>query len=200
MLNTIEKQKEYIYKFIKTNPRYLGNEDLLEDFCNEAYLKLNLFLSAVNNASNIEGYIRKVVNTSILNVLKNSGKIRRTKNGYEQVTSVPLDLEVKESYSIKNKACNQEFYHQTNVSIDNSNQEVIDNKIDTSLELEKIVDFIIKLNEEDPTKKYLELFSLRFIKQAKQKEISKNLKISQSEVSKRLVKMSDLIRKYLSDF
>ncbi len=198
MLNTIEKQKEYIYKFIKTNPRYLGNEDLLEDFCNEAYLKLNLFLSAVNNASNIEGYIRKVVNTSILNVLKNSGKIRRTKNGYEQVTSVPLDLGIQDSYNIKNKNRSQEFYHPAN--IDNSNQEIIDNKIDTNLELEKIVDFIIKLNEEDPTKKYLELFSLRFIKQAKQKEISKNLKISQSEVSKRLVKMSDLIRKHLSDF
>lgn len=198
MLNTIEKQKEYIYKFIKTNPRYLGNEDLLEDFCNEAYLKLNLFLSAVNNASNIEGYIRKVVNTSILNVLKNSGKIRRTKNGYEQVTSVPLDLGIQDSYNIQNKNRSQEFYHPAN--IDNSNQEIIDNKIDTNLELEKIVDFIIKLNEEDPTKKYLELFSLRFIKQAKQKEISKNLKISQSEVSKRLVKMSDLIRKHLSDF
>ena len=72
-MDTLNEQKKCIEQLVKSNSKFLGNEDLLEDFCAEALRCSYNILNSSINLNSIEGYLRKVVNTSILNVLKNSG-------------------------------------------------------------------------------------------------------------------------------
>ena len=78
----VEEQRSLIEKFVKSNKNYKGNEDLLEDFCSEAFQKCYMKFNSTSNIQNIESYVAKVVHTSIVSVLKNSGRVRRTNEGF----------------------------------------------------------------------------------------------------------------------
>ena len=51
-----------------------------------------------------------------------------------------------------------------------------------------------KIDEEDPDKNYLHIYTLRYDKGMTQKEISEEIGISQSEISKRLFKLMEKVR------
>ena len=72
----VEEQRALIEKIVRNNKNFSGNEDLLEDFCSEAFQKSYLIFNSSSNIDKIESYLSKVVHTSILSVLKNSGRIR----------------------------------------------------------------------------------------------------------------------------
>ena len=78
----VEEQRSLIEKFVKANKNFKGNEDLFEDFCSEAFQKTYMIFNSSSNIQKIENYVAKVVHTSILNVLKNSGRVRRTNEGF----------------------------------------------------------------------------------------------------------------------
>ena len=66
----VKEQRSLIEKFVKTNKNFQGNEDLLEDFCSEAFQKSYMIFNSSSNIQKIENYVSKVVNTSIMSVLK----------------------------------------------------------------------------------------------------------------------------------
>ena len=68
-MDTLQEQRDLIERLIKSNNKYFGNEDLLDDFCSETYKRSHSLFENVD-IKDIENYIAKVANTAILNVLK----------------------------------------------------------------------------------------------------------------------------------
>ena len=62
-----------------------------------------------------------------------------------------------------------------------------------------MIDIVFKENALAPQKQYLDIFKLRFKDNKKQSEIAEELSISQSEVSKRLVEISKLVKSKLEN-
>ena len=60
--------------------------------------------------------------------------------------------------------------------------------------LQKIVDIVLVAQKNNPTKEFFKIFYLRYIKEMKQKEIAQEVNISQAEVSKRLIEISQIVK------
>ena len=67
-----------IEKCIKSNKKFQNNEDLYEDFFNETYQKSLSLLTSVSSETTLELYLKRVVTSAMVNVLKDSGRLRRT--------------------------------------------------------------------------------------------------------------------------
>ena len=90
----VELVKEHtalIEKLVKSSPKYKGNEDLLEDFCSETYQKSYLILQSVEDINSLEAYMKKVVSSAIMDVLKNNGRVVRSSKGYSSIKEIPIN-------------------------------------------------------------------------------------------------------------
>lgn len=176
-----------INKIIKNDRKYPNNEDLYDDFFNETCKRSVAILNAVETEATLEAYLKRVVTTSIINVLKDSGRLRRTKAGYMSTKEVSIDAPETIDYS--NVVINY-----ANVKIPENPEEIVIQK-----ELLKFVaDTIKQIDEEEPDKNYLHIYTLRYDKGMTQKEISEELEISQSEISKRLFKLMEKVRNVIN--
>ncbi len=61
-----------------------------------------------------------------------------------------------------------------------------------------VAETVKKMDEENPDKDYLHIYTLRYDKGMTQKEISEELGISQSEVSKRLFKLMEKVKNVIN--
>lgn len=82
---------DLISKIIRNDRKFPNNEDLFDDFFNETCQRSALVFDTLENPVALETYLRKIVTTSIINVLKDSGRLRRTRTGYMPVKEVPFD-------------------------------------------------------------------------------------------------------------
>ncbi len=186
----VEEQRSLIEKIVRANKNFIGNEDLFEDFCSEAFQKSYMMFNSSSNIQKIESYVSKVVHTSILSVLKNSGRIRRTKEGYIPTKEVKVpDFATQET--AKSHILGPEFILDFPDPKDTAEEVLI-----TKDSLQKIADAVCIIHKELPSQSFLDIFYLRYIKGLKQSEIAKNLNLSQSEVSKRLMQLSKLISNF----
>ena len=129
---SIEEQKSIISKFVKINKNFSGNEDLFEDFCSESLQKSYMVFNSVSNPQKVESYISKVVHTSILKVLKDYGRVRRSNNRYSAVKEIKTDFSgISDSVS---SAANESSYSETakEESLPVSNSESINSADETS--------------------------------------------------------------------
>ena len=69
----------------------LIEKDLFDDFFNETYKRSLLIVKSVTSENTLEAYLRKIATTSIINVLKNEGRLRRTKSGFIPTETVSFD-------------------------------------------------------------------------------------------------------------
>lgn len=91
MLVELTRDKiELISRIIKGDRKYPNNEDLFDDFLNETCRRSAAIFESLENEATLETYLRKVVTTSIINVLKDSGRLRRSRKGYVPLKEVPL--------------------------------------------------------------------------------------------------------------
>lgn len=186
----LEQEKiNLIRKLIVSDKKYMNNEDLFDDFFNETYKRSFLIMKTVKKESSLESYLKKVATTSILNVLKDSGRVKRTTEGF--VPSQESSLEEIISVS-ENKYSNVQISYDI-VDVKDGPEEIIIRK-ET---LQTLADALTIAHNSDPSKQYMQLYELRYIKGMKQKEISKELNLSQGEVSKRLL---DLVKEVKAAF
>lgn len=178
-----EKYRPIIEKIIKTNSRYSGNEDLLEDFCSETFKRCYKIIQTSDNIVNIEAYLSKVAKSSILDVLRTAGRLRRLKTGYTQIKTEPIL-----------KPYNTDENHYLTYDIEDPTPPV-EEKLIKEEELELIRKALLNLDENYKDKCFIEIFKMRYIEERKQSEIAEALGISQGEVSKRLI---ELAKKVLS--
>lgn len=203
---SINEQKSLIEKFVRANKNFIGNEDLFDDFCAEALQKSYMIFNSSNNIQKIESYISKVVHTSILAVLKDYGRIKRENKKYvptREVKIADFNIEPKASKEIQDYI--EEYPIQDlNVqsAIDLKSSFILDfpdpkNSVEEVLItrdcLQRIADSVCIIHSEVPSQQFLDIFYLRYMKGYKQTQIAEELELSQSEVSKRLMRLSKLI-------
>ena len=189
----LEEQRALIEKIVKNNKNFQGNEDLLEDFCSEAFQKSYMIFNSSSNIQKIESYVTKVVHTSILSVLKNSGRVRRTNEGFVPTKEIKVP-EFSPSVTVKPTVLGPEF-----VLDFPDPKETAEEILITKDCLQRIADSVCVIHKELPSLCFLEIFHLRYIKGYKQAEIAKELNLSQSEISKRLMQLSKLISNFMDN-
>lgn len=184
----LEKEKvDLIKKIITSDKKYTDNEDLFEDFFNETYKRSFLIVKTVKNEASLESYLRKIAATSIINVLKDSGRVRRTNEGFRPVRETSID---EAAFIPENKYSNIDINYDI-VDLSDGPEEIVIKK-ET---LQKLFDAVSIAHNNSPTKQYMQLYQLRYVKNLKQKQIAKELNLSQSEVSKRLLELTDEVKK-----
>lgn len=188
----LDEQRQLIEKFVRSNSKFIGNEDLIEDFCSEAFQKSYIVFNSNSSIQKIESYLSKVVNTSILSVLKDCGRVRKTSKGY--VSNGELSMsEVSSNVAV------MEGSSDYNISFDFADpRETFEEIVIKKDLLQRIADVVCVLHKESPQKCYLDIFYLRYVKNYKQSQISNELNLSQSEISKRLLELSKLIKTHLN--
>ena len=190
----LEEQRSLIEKYVRSNIKFKDNEDLFEDFCNEAFQKSYIVFNSNSDIQRIENYVSKVVNTSILSVLKDSGRLKRTSSGYIRTREISLDsVKHIEPVSVPVGSQYMELPKEFVYDIQDP-KSLVEEKVITKEILQKIADSVCVLHSENPDKCYLEIYSCRYIKGMKQKQIAEELNLSQSEVSKRLMTLADRIK------
>jgi len=152
-----------------------------------------MIFNSSSDVIKVENYLSKVVNTSIVGVLKNSGRLRKTTKGYIQTKEVSIDIRPKEEKAIEDNHIRPLI----SMDFEDPRDSVEEIAIKKDL-LQRIADVVCVIHSEKPQKNYLDIFYLRYIKAYKQSEISRELNLSQPEVSKRLLELSKLIKSYLN--
>ncbi len=196
-MDTINEQRELIEKLVKSNNKFKGNEDLIEDFCSETYKRSYSLFDNVN-IKDIENYIAKVANTAILTVLKQNGRVRRRDNKYVSTHEVlinPVPAKIQEP-EIVVKAPEPAVVYEPFVYDIADPRDSFEEKVVRKDLLQKIVDIVLIAQKENPSKEFLKIFYLRYIKELKQKDIAKEVNISQAEVSKRLIEILKIVKSH----
>lgn len=198
-----QEKIDLITKIIKNDRKFVNNEDLFDDFLNETCRRSTSIIGAIDNDATLEAYLRKVATTSILSVLKDSGRLRRTKTGYMTTTEVPLETvaPVVELTAAPTPAPSSLIdlsivkigYEDLDISID-PEENAIHNEI-----IDFVADTIERVNQEEPNERYMDIFILRYDKGLTQKEIAHELGISQSEVSKRIYGLIEKVKSVLNE-
>lgn len=188
----LEQEKiDLIERIIKSDKKYSSNEDLFEDFLNETYKRSFLVMKTVKNQASVEAYLRKIATTSIITVLKNSGRIRRAGDSFIALKEEPLEQTVLPA---ENK------YSNLNISYDiidlNDGPEEIVIKKET---LQKLIDAVAIAHTNDPAKQYMQLYQKRYVQGLRQKQIAQELNLSQGEVSKRLLELLEKVKAVFND-
>lgn len=183
----LEQEKvDLIKKIILSDKKYTDNEDLFDDFFNETYKRSFLVIKTIKNEASLEVYLRKIATTSIINVLKNSGRLRRTGEGFIATEEKSLDEITSEP---ENKYSNVHISYDIVDLSDGPEEVVIKKEIQ-----QKLLDTVTIAHNSNPIKQYMQLYQLRYVKGLKQKEIAQELDLSQSEVSKRLLELIEEVK------
>lgn len=178
---------DLIEKVIKNNNKYSNNEDLYDDFFNETCQRSLTIINSLSSGSVLEAYLRKIATTSIISVLKDSGRLRRTKSGYKKTQEVSIEEIPSVDYS------------NINVSYGNFNvQESPETVMVKNDVLQKIYETVVAIDASDSKKQYLQIYKLRYDNGMTQKEISEETGLSQSEISKRLFKLMEKVKQSLN--
>lgn len=185
-----QKHLELIKNKIKSDKKYQGNEDLYDDFFNETCKRSLSIIEAMDESDAIEAYLKKIVSTSIIVVLKSMDRVRRTHSSYVSNDKIVKTDTPKPSPGISSFDVNYDF-----INIDTTPEKIAE-KNDL---LQSVYDSIIITHSQHIEKQYLELYELRYIEGKKQSEIAQILNISQSQVSKRLFELMTSVKAYITD-
>lgn len=184
-----QEHLDLIKSIVIKNPRYRGNEDLLEDFCSETCNRSYSLFTSVDDIDNLKVYLTKVASSAILSVLKNSGRLKRNKSSYEQVEEIPITTT---TYNTDDNG---------NILFDIADPGIpVEETLAKKEEIKLIRNIIYKLDLESPDKRFFELFKYRYIDVLKQSEIASKLDISQGEVSKRIAELACRVNDFLKTF
>lgn len=198
-----QEKIDLISKIIKSNRKFLNNEDLYEDFLNETCRRSVTIMNAIENDAILEAYLRKVVTTSIISVLKDSGRLRRSKTGYMSMQEVPIETVMPVGpITEAPTSAPVPYVNYSSYSVDYSAQNIKFDPEENALHNE-VVDFIAdtleQINEKEPEERFMDIFIMRYDKGLTQKEMASELGISQSEVSKRIYGLLDRVKKVLDE-
>ena len=184
----LEQEKiDLIKKIILSDKKYPDNEDLFEDFFNETYKRSFLIINTVKNEVSLQTYLKKIATTSIINVLKDTGRVRRTREGFVATE----EKFIEEAALLPNTKYSNVHINYDLVDLSDGPEEVVIKK-ET---LQTLIDAVAIAHTNNPAKQYMQLYQLRYVKGLKQKQIAQELNLSQSEVSKRLLELVEEVKK-----
>lgn len=198
-----QEKIDLISKIIRNDRKFQNNEDLFDDFLNETCRRSVSIVGVIENPATLEAYLRKVVSTSIINVLKDSGRLRRSKTGYMSTTEVPLETvapvapltepPTEEPLPLFDVGSFTPGYENISIPL-NPEDNAIHNEV-----VNFIADTLERINEEEPEERFMDIFILRYDKCLTQREMAEELGISQSEVSKRIYSLIEKVKNVLDE-
>lgn len=178
-----QEKIDLIERIIKNDRKFVSNEDLYDDFFSETCKRSLNIVKTITSDATLEAYIRKIATTSILNVLKDSGRLRRTKEGFTPTKEVFIDAEPSNKY-----ASAKIIYEIADIK-EGPEDILLKKEI-----LQRVIDSLHEINDAEPDKMYLQMYKLRYDSGMTQNEIAEEMNLSQSEVSKRLFKLMEKIK------
>lgn len=170
---------ELIQSIVKNDRKYKDNEDLYDDFVNETCKRAISVIDVLDSDPALDSYLRRVASSAIFSVLKDSGRLRRSRKGY--MSNVEISLDDKPT-----------LLDYASIKVDYSVFKVPQNPEEKAIRrevLESVSNNIKEIDKNNPEKKYLSIFLYRYDKGMTQQEISNELGLSQSEVCKRLYQL-----------
>ena len=187
-----QEQLDLIKQIIKSDKKFQNNEDLFEDFFNETCKRSLSIVETMDDSDVLEAYLRKIVSTSIVVVLKNMGRVRRTHQSY-----VNNDIQVSSQNLAE--AINENKLQPFNVNYDFINIKTNPEEIAVEKELlQSVYDSVVIAHSQNVEKQYLQLYELRYVEGWKQADIAREMNISQSQVSKRLFELMEAVKNFIS--
>ena len=182
-MNLAQDKANLIEKIIKSDRKFSNNEDLYDDFYNETCKRSVAIIDSIENEATLETYLRRIVTTSIITVLKDFGRLRRSGSRYMTTNQTVMSGEDYVDYSAYN-------INYANIDVPANPEEIaIQKEI-----LEFVAEAVRKIDEEEPDEKYIDIYTLRYVKGLTQKEIANELELSQSEICKRLYKLIEKVK------
>lgn len=182
-----QEHLDLIEKIIRSDKKFQNNEDLFDDFFNETCKRSLSIVETMDDSDVLEAYLRKIASTSIVLVLKDMGRVRRTHQAY-----IKNDKEINISDD-KSKAApfkvNYDF-----IAIRSNPEDIV---IEKEL-LQRVYDSVVIAHSQNVAKQYLQLYELRYVENKKQSEIAREMNISQSQVSKRLFELMEEVKKSIT--
>ncbi len=148
---------------VKSNKRYLNNEDLLESFVDLAIERLNGFDDVISDNDALERYIDKVVSKSIIDVLKQNDRYNKPRKEHSS----------KVDYKLFNYD-NEKFVH----------------KQFTLSKLKQLYS-MLKNSDNNNDTSFLDVIIFRYKEKQNLKNLIETMEISQEEVVEILFDMSD---------
>ncbi len=216
-----------IESVVKENPKFLGNEALMDKFCTEVYKKSYLLLDSISNVENLKNYLKKVAETSIENVIKQDKSEKKINMDFgapapAEKKYTPIEPIVRSSYTKPQEIKPISYKEETRVE-PTKKEPVISTYDDYSDEVsynsdavfaglidpiefssnknlgndyaQILIETVVRFDIKNPAGRYLDIFKMRYAESLSQNEIARRLKISQSELSKRFVEITDFITK-----
>jgi len=186
-MNITLEQKEFIENIIKECQGYKGHEYLLDEFCNEVIRRAYSFVSKQNELDNIKVYLKRIANTAIIDVIKNS-------------------INQSCSYKSDNRGCGEQealnigydFDENGDIALnyDISFEEVSEKQVCLSeSRINQIKEIVCNIDENNNSGFHKNIFELRYIKGLNNAEIAEKLEIKEPEVDKKLLFMLNKVGK-----
>lgn len=169
------EHKELIASAIKRNPHYKGNEEFFAAFCDEVFHRVRNTLEILGDKLPPQTYLDKVIQKSILFVLKDKNRLST------KVFDNESPIENLLSFNINEKG--QTVF---NIPYPNSEREKI-SIIHEQLRI--IINNLYRLNDNEPEKKYLRLFELKYNQNLVLNDIAYYMDLSEAQVSQRLFEL-----------
>jgi len=213
-LQISKEQRALIESVIRENPKFKGNEKLIDDFCIAIYKKSYLLIDAIRDMSRLRRHLSMICDSCIDQVVSDDKKNRNRKQYSEIINKSRRSEEIVSLKRNRNEDIRQTVKpKKTNsVNVVNLKEEIQRSEKYDSVDdlpdpiefcprkkasvnaVEALIKIVKRIDKEHPQKKYYQIFSLRYIKRYNQMEIARYLNISQIELSKRFVELIAMTR------
>lgn len=213
------EHRALIESVIRESPKFRGNEELIELFCEAVYKKSYLLMDAIRDIARLRRHLMMICDGCMEQIIKEKRRFEETKV-YRQVEhNSRLQEEivsVKKSPLSQSEELEQEYrMQQARSSVVNLKEEIqrsekydsVDMLIDpldfcpqkrvSEHTLDKLIQIVKLIDSKFPKKRYYEIFTYRYMKKFNQTDIAREMKISQVELSKRFVELIKLTRENL---
>lgn len=176
--------KNLILEVIKQNPRYEGNEHLLDEIYRDVEVRLGGILESVNDEAIVRSYVERIAKLSIITVSRSNGGSKK-----QVVTHV---APVKEIPLVGNHTDHYQFFEYE--------RDGFETLIElTDVQRSEIEVGIQKLEKEYPTKEFIKLYRLRYQEHKTLEDISDTMNVSQAQAAERLFEITALVKRICSD-
>ena len=213
------EHRALIESVIRESPKFKGNEQLIDLFCEAIYKKSYLVMDAIKDKARLRRHLLIVCDSCMDQIIKEKQKfdeavlykqIVKNSNDQKSIVSVkktPLEetqslhMEYERQKYNQNNIVNLKEEIQRSEKYDSSDM-LIDpldfcpQKRISEHTLDKLIQVVKAINSQHPKKRYYEIFTLRYIKHLNQTQIAKEMKISQVELSKRFVELIKLTKDF----
>lgn len=178
------KFKTLIENSIKNNRRYSKYVDFFDYFYEESFVRLKDILNTIDDERTADIYINKVVNTVILETIKNGKKKEITsqpaeedsKNEVEQIINpYPLDEKDEISFDIPDPLTEIE------------SEEISEG------DLQKLKNIISSFKEKENCRDYYDIFMMYYLQNMPKSEIAFSVGLTEEQVDKKIVELSKKI-------